>query len=114
MKRIAQFRYYGRNRAGENYGTSYDELTRGNIFEQYGNISQMGIQAPRGTKFFLNNGNQYPIIIGDTGIYEIDLQDHGHIYAIEFEKASIDVFDKEGSTGRLLIDIIYEGAGASV
>jgi hypothetical protein len=49
------------------------DLIYQNIFAGYGNITQMGIQAPRGTTFYLNNASNYPIVIGDTGIYEIDL-----------------------------------------
>ena len=47
-------------------------------------------------------------------IYEIDLQDYGQIYAIRFEGASLEALESQGATGRLLIDIIYEGAGADI
>jgi hypothetical protein len=35
-------------------------------------IVQLGIQSVPGTKFYLNGSNN-PIIIGNTGIYELDL-----------------------------------------
>ena len=58
--------------------------------------------------FYLNDSN-YPIVIGETGIYEIDLQNYGQIYSIRFTSESLN----EYSIGkdRLLIDIIYEGSG---
>jgi hypothetical protein len=115
MKCIKQFRYYGKNsNQNEPSNMQFTNLAHGNIFSGYGSITQMGIQAPRGTVMYLNNEQRYPIVIGDTGIYEIDLQDYGQIYAIRFEGASLEALDRQGSTGRLLIDIIYEGAGADV
>ena len=112
MKYIKQFRYQKNNSEMTNVNLS--DLIYQNIFAGYGNITQMGIQAPRGTTFYLNNASNYPIVIGDTGIYEIDLQDHGHIFKITFDRGSIESLVADGSTGRLLIDIIYEGSGASV
>lgn len=116
MKCIKQFRYYGKNDS-RNYPANimnYDVLSRQNIFLGYGSITQMGIQAPAGTIMYLNNEQLYPIIIGETGIYEIDLQDFGFITAIRFEGKSLNRFDASGSTDCLLIDIIYEGAGADI
>jgi hypothetical protein len=115
MKCIKQFRYYG-DKNPNNYpsNVNYDLLAHKNVFLGYGSITQMGIQAPAGTVFFLNNEQRYPIVIGETGIYEIDLQDFGVITAIRFEGSSLTRFDEQGSTDRILIDIIYEGAGADI
>jgi hypothetical protein len=41
-----------------------------------GSISQLGIQGRPGTSFYLN-GSTLPIVLGETGIYEIDLQNYG-------------------------------------
>ena len=115
MKCIRQFRYYGKNHK-DNFPSNmtYSNLTRSNIFSGYGTITRMGIQAPRGTVMYLNNEQRYPITIGETGIYEIDLEDYGQIYGIRFEGTSLDALDRQGSTGRLFIDIVYEGAGADI
>ena len=112
MKCIKQFRYYGDNNVN-NYPTNMttSNLIRSNIFAGYGAITQMGVQARPGTTMYLNN-SIYPIVIGETGIYEIDLQDFGVITAIRFEGSSLTRFDEQGSTDRILIDIIYEGSGA--
>lgn len=106
MKQITQFRYYGENRVENTENTTKKLLTTGNIFNGY-NISQLGIQARPGTKFWLNN-SRYAIWVGDTGIYELDLQNSGYIYQIRFDSDSINVYDAVGNTDRLLIDIVYE------
>lgn len=115
MKKIMQFRYEGPNSANNyptfaNYGAT---LSTGNIFDNYKLISQIGIQAPIGLKFYINNGD-YPITIGKTGIYELNLENIGRINYIRFDKADIEnFFPEDNITNRLLIDIIYEGgAGA--
>lgn len=114
MKCIKQFRYYGEGNS-KNYPVNTmtsQNLIRNNIFAGYGSITQMGIQGRPGTTLYLNN-SIYPIVIGQTGIYEIDLEDYdGQIYAIRFAASSLATYDEEGNTDRLLIDIIYEGSGA--
>lgn len=107
MKIIRQFRYYG-DRDNRNYPStlSMDQLVYGNIFSECSSITQLGIQGRPGTAFFLN-GQDYAIIIGETGIFEIDLQNHGQIFSIRFTSNSLDDYKQSGE--RLLIDIIYEG-----
>lgn len=122
MKRIMQFRYEGQNSL-ENYPNDLsnyrDQLINGNIFKNYSSVSQFGIQGPPGLKFILNN-SQYPITIGDTGIYELDLENVGRIFSIRFleqeengipKEGTLDYYYPEESPGinRLLIDIVYEG-----
>ena len=52
--------------------------------------------------------------MGITGIYELDLEDYGQIFEIRFSSESLTDYGTAGSTDRLLIDIVYEGAGADV
>lgn len=114
MKKIMQFRFEGFGNAN-NYPafTDYNAiLTAGNIFDNYKLVSKLGIQGPIGLKFYLNNG-EYPITIGKTGIYELDLENIGRINSIRFDRADISTFfPSDNLTNRLLIDIVYEG-GAS-
>lgn len=107
MKLIRQFRYYGDNDS-RNYPTNLnmDQLVYNNIFGGLSSITQMGIQGRPGTTMFLN-GQEYPIIIGETGIFEIDLQNYGQIFSIRFTSESLDAYQIHDD--RLLIDIIYEG-----
>lgn len=113
-KKIMQFRYYGKDNSN-NYPevVTYNNLYKGNIFEKFSSISQLGIQAEPGTIFFLNNDHLYPIEIGNTGIYELDLQNYGFIYAIQFLQESLNKYPNENHyTDKILIDVIYEGEGA--
>ena len=109
MKQIRQFKYCGDASANNQPSTlKYGNLVSGNIFQEIGFITHLGIQAKPGTKFYLNN-SLYPITVGFTGIYEIVVEKFGHIYAIRFDPDSIEAYNVEGNTDKLLIDIIYEG-----
>lgn len=101
MKRMTQFRY-----SKDSSTVSTNELKFGNIFESYPQISQLGIQGEPGTVFKLNSGD-YPITLGETGIYEIDLEDRGFIHTINFLECT--AFSKYQLGSVLLIDIVYEG-----
>lgn len=115
---IKQFRYYGDSQIGKlNYPTelSASILWSGKLFTDYvnGSIIKLGIQGRPNTIFSLNGGS--PIYIGDTGIYEIDLEGVGTIQSITFNKDSLTQYDgAENVNSRLLIDIVYEGTGATV
>lgn len=114
MKRVMQFRYRGDNHS-ENYPKyEYytDRLTDGNIFQDYGFVSKLGIQGPVGLKFYLNFSNS-PIMIGQTGIYELDLEKVGRISAIQFDRTDLNKYypsNANPNKDKILIDIVYEGA----
>ena len=111
MKKIMQFRFEGfQNKNNYPDFSDYNAvLTQGNIFKDYSSVSKMGIQGPVGLKFHLNRGD-FPITIGKTGIYEIDLEGIGRINSIQFDPADISTFfPNDNQTNRLLIDIIYDG-----
>lgn len=107
LKHVKQFRWYGDQHSDKNYpiGLTYGELKSGNIFKNYGGVIQLGIQAPPGTKFYLNDAKK-PIIIGITGIFELNLIGLGQISLIRFDGNSLDV--AQNSDG-IIIDILYEG-----
>ena len=108
-KHVKQFRYYGEtDKNTKNYPKklSVRQLVSGSAFSDFMPIIQLGIQGLPGTKFFLNNANN-PVIIGNTGIYELELEGLSEIIALTFEKKSIDMIDKN-SNAYLIVDIIYE------
>lgn len=113
MKSIQQFRFYSEI-PENNYpnNLTYGMLLTGNILNNYGPVSQLGIQAKPGTKFYLNKSKS-SIAVGSTGIYELDLGDLGIISAINFDAESLDrvVADAEDF---IIIDIIYNKAGATL
>ena len=92
-KKIMQYRFFEENGSQNQPNTSYEMITKNNlingaIFSNRTPITQLGIQTLPGTKFYLNNSND-PIIIGNTGIYELDLNGLSEITAISFDRASI-------------------------
>ena len=106
-KQIKQFRYYEQGN-NKNYPSniSLSNLASGSIFSKYMPVIQLGIQSLPGTKFYLNNSNE-PIIIGNTGIYELDLNGLSEITAIEFDRQSVNMI-ATNSNGYLIVDILYE------
>lgn len=82
-----------------------------NVFQNFGKMSvvQLGIQAPPGTRFLLNNtdfGIITDIEIGITGIFELDLKDANTIITwLSFTK--IQVPDNPAENWNILIDFLY-------
>ena len=78
----------------------------GEVFGKYTPIIQLGIQTLPGVKFYVN-GNDNPITIGVTGIYEIDASCGVSITSLRFDPISLALIEESPST-KLLVDIIYE------
>lgn len=112
-KQVKQFRYYSENieNINSNYPSNINKqsLVAGNIFANYMPISKLGIQSIPGTKFYLNNSSS-PIIVGNTGIFELDLNKQTEIIALRFDAKSIQ-FINDNLNAYLIIDMIYEGEG---
>ena len=110
MKHITQFRYYkaGHPNNYPNYADYALQLTDRNIFGSYPSISHLGIQGPPGLVFYLNNSTS-PLMIGKTGIYELDLEGIGRIFAIRFGEGSLNELVSKNDDARLIIDIVYDG-----
>ena len=116
-KQIMQFRLYNvtekngvitsDNRNQPN-NISLANLQNGEIFTNYLPITQLGIQTLPGTRFRLNNATT-PIIVGSTGIYELDLEGLSEITALAFERDSLDRIN-EAENAYLIIDAICEMA----
>lgn len=111
--KLKQIRYYGDNNSN-NYpiGLTATILTNENVlnFANCSSVVKLGIQGRPNTKFYLSNEDYYPIILGETGIYEIDLEGRGTIGTLKFVKDAT-FEDYSSKQDRLLIDIIYEGEG---
>lgn len=82
-------------------------LISGTIFRtlDIGPLSQLGVQAPPGTKFYINDGVD-PVIVGFSGFFDIDLGDGGSILSLKFDKESIDKIASNDSA-ILIIDMAY-------
>lgn len=57
----------------EKYNEQKVQITQ-ELLEQVGvrKITKLGIQAPPGTKFFINKNSDFLIMVGRTGVYEIE------------------------------------------
>ena len=110
-KHVQQFRFYSNTAANVNYPReiNYRNLSSGSIFANYMPITQLGIQSLPGTKFYLNN-SEIPVIIGHTGIYELDLSGLSEITALRFDPKSLMAIDGNQNSF-LIVDIIYEKEG---
>ncbi len=106
-KKVGQIRFYN-NGNGENYpGTlTTQTLLHGAAFKNYYPIIQLGVQTLPGTKMFIN-GFTTPIIVGSTGIYELNVDGLSSITDLQFDKASLQTSNGNGNAS-LLIDFVYE------
>ena len=71
-------------------------------------IKHLGIQSTPGTEFYINDLNT-SIIIGQTGIFELDLTSYGSlvITSLSFTPGSIRD-NNNGSNSFLIVDLKYE------
>ena len=109
---VKQFRFYSDSDSSKNQpiGALSGVFISGSVFENYFPILQLGIQALPGTKFYLNNANE-PIIIGRTGIYELDLDGETEISTMRFDPASINNI-ANNVNAYLIVDIIFDNGEA--
>ena len=59
-----------------------------------------------GTRFYLNNAVE-PVVIGSTGIYELDLNNETQITSLQFDVASMNTINNNDAVF-LLVDILYD------
>lgn len=112
-KHIKQFRFFN-NTSAKNYpltGTipiSQNSLYRGDVFNGYTPIIKLGIQSLPGTTFYINDPiKENPIVIGYTGIYELDLEGIADISTLSFNSESLKRIN-DVPQGYLIIDIVYD------
>ena len=114
-KRIMQFRYYAdptdEHKSSANNQPEYlkaSMLSDGTAFNDISNITQLGIQTLPGVRFYLNNAEPAsPIIIGSTGIYELELEGISKISSLKFDSKSLKLI-ADNPNAFLIIDVIYE------
>ena len=123
--KVKQFRYYNdkssevseskRNQPATLDGTTTlitsEHYVNGDVFGKNFPVTQLGIQALPGTKFYLNEAVD-PVIIGATGIYELDLTNGIQISKISFAHDSMENI-KNNDNAFLIVDIIYDDGEAT-
>ena len=107
-KHVMQFRYYEDNHTNNQpVELNASQLVNGTVFAKYLPFTQLGIQALPGTRFFLNDNIEGPIIIGSTGIYELELEGISKISSLKFDSKSLKLI-ADNPNAFLIIDVIYE------
>ena len=124
IKKVKQFRFFGD--ANLNFNSSDQEslvyhqmdqnqpenlnsndLMSGEAFDSAKPIIQLGIQTLPGVKVYINS-NLDPVIVGASGIYELDLTDSSvKIVDLKFEQKSLELINNSPD-GYLIIDIVYQ------
>lgn len=107
-RKVQQIRYYGDN-DGKNQPNNLtgNRLRSGSIFKDYTPMKQIGIQTMPGVKFYLN-GSVEPIVVGSTGIYELNVENLTEITALTFDTVSINMINNTPSLSYIIVDILYE------
>lgn len=104
-KKIKQYRYYGNDT--ENSTISQEDLITGKVFET--RISDLRIQAYPGTKFYLNDSDDW-VMIGATGEYHLGLSGNYEIAFLRFDENSLKMnYGLNGEVASyVVIDIVYD------
>lgn len=113
MLKLSQFRYYN-DGSENNYPSNWNksDYCTAISFQAYKPIRQLGIQTLPGTKFYINQSSS-PIIVGGTGIFEIDCTNTTAIInSLSFDINSMMTIE-EVSNGYLIIDVLYGEEGAN-
>lgn len=105
-KKLKQFRFYGNET--DSLTKEFFTKTGDNTLNSYLPILHLGIQTLPGTKFYINSNFNTPIIVGVTGIYELDLTGTtGLITGLRFDDDSMNII-ANAPQGYLIVDIVYE------
>lgn len=78
-------------------------------------IKRIGIQTIPGVEFSINDSPLSNIIIGPSGIFELDVEASGSIVGkIDLiENTLLRYFEGDSSTAYLIMDVIYETGGST-
>lgn len=109
-KQVMQFRYYGKNTAERANNCpnniTAQNLASGVIFSKYTPIIQLGIQTLPGVRFKINNSENY-IVVGATGIYNLNIDGLAEIFSLKFDPKSIELISSTPGA-YLIVDDIYK------
>ena len=100
-KKIMQFRYYGtKNKNNFPANIKAVDISTEDFFKNYYPIHYIKIQGPNSIKFQINS-NLNSVMLGPSGIYELDLQNFSTIEDLKFSSISSTISEP------LIIDLIY-------
>ena len=105
-KKIMQFRYYGtKNKNNFPANIKAGDFSTEDFFKNYYPIHYIRIQGPNSTKFWINF-NSNSIMLGPSGVYELDLQNFSTIEDLKIEDLKFNSISNTISEP-LIIDLIY-------
>lgn len=122
-KAIKQFRYFANLSGVDNTSKNQPSLDSDKLQELFVNgalfdgsapeqpqsylpFLQIGIQTMPGVKFYLNEAKE-PIMIGSTGIFELDLNGVSEITSLKFDSNSMNLINSS-TNGHLIVDVVWE------
>lgn len=106
-KKIEQVRFYNQNSAlNQPKDLKMNRLVSGSVFNNKYPIIRLGIQTLPGVKFYLNHSTS-PIVVGYTGIYDLDLEGITEITHLCFAAESVNMINRNENSF-LIVDFIYE------
>lgn len=106
---IRQYRFYSDDDPrNEPANAKRENFINGSVFDSPScyPIMQLGVQALPGTKIYMNYSVD-PLVIGYTGIYELDLNDRAEIVKLMVDKQSMKNI-QDNQNGYIIIDVLYE------
>ena len=104
-KKLKQFRWYSEGDSKNFPQATAEQYANGTVFEGVYPIAQLGIQALPGTEFYLN-GSVKPIIIGVSGIYDLDIKNGARVTGLSFSRQAMERIGAN-NTSYLIVDILY-------
>ena len=100
-KKIMQFRYYGtKNKNNFPANIKAGDFSTEDFFKDYYPIHYIKIQGPTNSIKFWINFNSNSVMLGPSGVYELDLQNFSTIEDLKFSIPS-------NISEPLIIDLIY-------
>lgn len=107
-KYVNQIRYYGNgNSKNSSSEVNLRSLQYGTVFHNHLPIIQLGVQTLPGMKIYINNHTN-PVVVGQTGIYELNVDGISHIMDLKFDGTTLNIINSEQSNAYLIVDYIYE------
>lgn len=101
-KKIMQFRYYGaKNKNNFPANIKAGDFSNEDFFKNYYPIHYIKIQGPPNSIKFWINFNSNSVMLGPSGVYELDLQNFSTIEDLKFNSISNTISEP------LIIDLIY-------
>ena len=107
-KYVNQIRYYGDGSSKNSArNVTLQTLQSGSVFHNTFPIVQLGVQTLPGMKIYINNHTN-PVIVGQTGIYELNVDGMSYITDLRFDGSTLKIINDNQKNTYLIVDYLYE------